>query len=59
MIHKFLIMAKFAKNAKNKSKMPIFQKHLHGGTTYMQKQCIRGATVRVDSPHATLDSAEH
>jgi len=33
--------------------------HLHGGATYMQKQHIHGATVQVDSPHTTSDSAEH
>jgi len=35
------------------------KKHLHNDTTYMQKQHIRGATVWVDSPHATSDSAEY
>jgi len=50
----FLIAAKFAKIA------TIFQKkHSHGDTTYTQKLRIRGVTMRVDSPHATSDSAEH
>jgi len=40
-------------------KMSIFQKHLHSGATYMQKQRIHGTTVQVDFPHATSDSAEH
>jgi len=35
------------------------QKHLHGGTTYTQKQHILGIFVRVDSQHATSDNAEH
>jgi len=37
---------------KNRSKMPIFRKH-------SQQQRIRGGTMRVNSPHATSDSAEH
>jgi len=37
--------------------MPFF--HSHGGATYMKKQYICGATVRVDSPYATSDSVEH
>jgi len=30
-----------------------------GGTMYTQKRRICDATMRVDSQHATLDSAEH
>jgi len=42
-----------AKNVKFgiQQKMPV-SFHSHGGATYMHKQCIHGATVRVDSPHA-------
>jgi len=39
--------------------MPIFQKQSHGGAMYTQKQHLCGGTVRVDSPHATSDSAVH
>jgi len=37
----------------------FLQKHLHSGATYTQEQRIRGTTVRVDSSHATSDSAKH
>jgi len=41
------------------SKKRQFLFHSHGGATYTQKQRIRGAAVRLDSPQrATSDSAE-
>jgi len=46
------------KTAKDRAKMLILQKKpSHGGTTYMQKWRIRGATLRVDSPHAISETA--
>jgi len=60
-LESFFIVAKFAqKTPKNQQrvKTPFFslaQWH----HVYMQKQHVRGATVQVDSPHTTSDSAEH
>jgi len=45
-LESFLVVAEFAKNAENRPKMPILQKHSYDGTMYMQKQRICGATVR-------------
>jgi len=55
----FLLWQNLQKNRKNRVKMPVLQKRLHGGAMYMQKQCIHRATVRVDSPLTASDSAEH
>jgi len=57
----FLIAAKFAKQtAKNRAKTPVlYKKHSHGDAMYTPKHRIPGATVLVNSQHATSDNAEH
>jgi len=47
--------------ATNTTKRQFKKKHSHGSATYRPTLFlhIRGATVRVDSPNATLDMAKH